>query len=45
MRKDLIYSEQQTLWGSKEIIGFGSKDWHIKEIEKQIVSNFYKKFN
>lgn len=36
MKKDLIYSEQQTLWGAKEVIGFGSKDWHVKEIEKQI---------
>jgi len=48
MKKDLIYSEQQTLWGSKEVIGFGSKDWHVKEIERDlayeiIIKNHYSK--
>jgi hypothetical protein len=46
--KDLIYNNQQTLWGSREIIGFGSDDWHVKEIERKlandlIVKNHYSK--
>lgn len=36
MAKDLIYSDQQSLFGSKKIIGFGSNDWHVKEIQKKI---------
>jgi adenine modification enzyme len=36
MKKDLIYSTQQAMFGSKEIIGFGSDDFYIKEIPKQI---------
>ena len=48
MRKDLIYSEQQTIWGAKEVIGFGSKDWHVKEIKRDlayeiIIKNHYSK--
>jgi adenine modification enzyme len=48
MKKDLIYSEQQTLWGAKDVIGFGSKDWHVKEIERDlayeiIIKNHYSK--
>lgn len=48
MKKDLIYSEQQTLWGDKDVIGFGSKDWHVKEIERDlayeiIIKNHYSK--
>jgi adenine modification enzyme len=48
MKKDLIYSEQQTLWGAREVIGFGSKEWHVKEIERDlayeiIIKNHYSK--
>lgn len=48
MKKDLIYDNQQTLFGAREIIGFGSDDWHIKEIERNlankiIVQNHYSK--
>lgn len=48
MNKDLIYDNQQTLFGAREIIGFGSDDWHVKEIERKlandlIVKNHYSK--
>jgi hypothetical protein len=47
-KKDLIYSEQQTLFGAREIIGFGSDDWHVKEINRNlanelILKNHYSK--
>lgn len=48
MKKDLIYDNQQTLYGAREIIGFGSKDFYVKEIERKlandlIVKNHYSK--
>ena len=48
MKKDLIYDNQQTLFGAREIIGFGSDEWHVKEIERKlandlIVKNHYSK--
>ena len=46
MKKDLIYHKQQTLFGAREIIGFGSDSWHVKEIDRNkandiIVKNHY----
>jgi adenine modification enzyme len=46
--KSLIYSNQQTLFGSREVIGFGSADFYIKEIDRNkaneiIVKNHYSK--
>lgn len=48
MTKDLIYDNQQTLFGAREIIGFGSDDWHVKEIDRKlandlIIKNHYSK--
>ena len=48
MTKDLIYDNQQTLFGAREIIGFGSDDWNVKEIDRKlanklIVKNHYSK--
>ena len=47
-KKDLIYSDQLSMFGSKEIIGFGSNDFYIKEIDRNkandiIVKNHYSK--
>lgn len=47
-KKDLIYSDQQSIFGSREIIGFGSSDFYVKEIPKQIskeliIKNHYSK--
>ena len=47
-KKDLIYSNQQSMFGSREIIGFGSDDFYIKEIERDkandvIIKNHYSK--
>lgn len=48
MKKDLIYDKQQTLFGAREIIGFGSDEFYVKEIERKlandlIVKNHYSK--
>lgn len=39
MKKDLIYDSQQTLFGAREIIGFGSDDWHVKEIDRKLAND------
>lgn len=46
--KDLIYSDQMSFYGAREIIGFGSKEFNIKEIEREkankiIIANHYSK--
>jgi hypothetical protein len=46
--KDIIYSTQMSLYGEKQIIGFGSDDFQVKEIERNkaneiIVANHYSK--
>lgn len=46
--KDYIWSNQESLFGSKEVIGFGTKDFYIKEIDKKtsneiIINNHYSK--
>lgn len=48
MKKDLIYSGQQTMFGSREIIGFGSDNFYVSEIDRNkanavIVKNHYSK--
>ena len=46
--KKYIYSEQSSLWGDAECLGFGSDDFYVKEIERSlandlIVKNHYSK--
>lgn len=46
--KGLIYSNQNTMFGSREIVGFGDFDFYIKEIDKNIskqiiIKNHYSK--
>jgi len=46
--KSYIYSEQSSLWGDPELLGFGTKDFYIKEIDRKlankvIVKNHYSK--
>ena len=48
MRKQYIYSDQLSLWGERECLGFGSENFYIKEIERDlandiIVKNHYSK--
>lgn len=48
MSKGLIYSNQNTMFGSREIVGFGDYDFYIKEIERNkaneiIIANHYSK--
>ena len=47
-KKDLIYSDQQSMFGAREIIGFGSAEFYIKEMDRNkaieiIVKNHYSK--
>jgi hypothetical protein len=47
-KKDLIYSDQQSMFGAREIIGFGSDEFYIKEMDRNkaieiIVKNHYSK--
>lgn len=47
-KKEYIYSNQESLFGSKEVIGFGTKDFYIKEIDRKtsneiIINNHYSK--
>lgn len=46
--KNKIWSNQESLFGSKEVIGFGTKEFYIKEIYKKlsneiIIKNHYSK--
>ena len=48
MKKKYIYSEQNSLWGNPECVGFGSENFYIKEIDRKlaneiIVKNHYSK--
>ena len=48
MKKDYIWSSQESLFGSKEVIGFGSDNFYIKEIDRKlaneiIIKNHYSK--
>ena len=48
MKKDYIWSNKESLFGSKEVIGFGTKDFYIKEIDRKlaneiIIKNHYSK--
>jgi hypothetical protein len=45
-KKDLIYSDQQSMFGAREIIGFGSDEFSVKEIDRNraneiIIKNHY----
>lgn len=48
MKKQYIYSTQSSLWGEPELLGFGSNEFYIKEIQRDlandiIVKNHYSK--
>lgn len=36
--KGLIYSEQQSMFGHREIIGFGTEDFFVREIERKVAN-------
>jgi adenine modification enzyme len=47
-KKDYIYDTQGSLWGSRDVIGFGSPDFHVREIPRKeanaiIIKNHYSK--
>jgi len=39
MKKQYIYSTQNSLWGDAECLGFGSDDFYIKEIERNLAND------
>jgi hypothetical protein len=41
--KDLIYSNQDTLFGKREIIGFGDDHFQVKEIDRDLANDLIKK--
>jgi hypothetical protein len=48
MKKQYIYSDQSSLWGDPECLGFGSSEFYVKEIDrnlanKLIIKNHYSK--
>jgi len=38
MAKDYVYDDQQSLFGQREVIGFGEPDFYIKEIERNLAN-------
>ena len=47
-KKQYIYSEQSSLWGNPECVGFGSESFYVKEIDRKvaneiIIKNHYSK--
>ena len=48
VKKGFIYSEQIPMFGHKDIIGYGTDEFHVKEIDrkeanKTIIKNHYSK--
>lgn len=39
MEKKLIYNNQQTLYGSREVLGFGSESFYVKEIDRSLAND------
>ena len=42
-KKDYIFSNQLSMFGSREIVGFGETDFYIKEINKDLANDIIKK--
>ncbi len=48
MKKQYIYSTQNSLWGDAECLGFGTDEFYVKEIDRKlandlIIKNHYSK--
>ena len=43
MKNNYIYSTQQTLFGARDIVGFGNDDWNVKEIDRKLSNDIIKK--
>lgn len=39
IQKGLIYNNQETLFGSKEVLGFGSAEFMVKEIDRSLAND------
>jgi hypothetical protein len=40
VKKRYIFSEQSSLWGEPECIGFGREDFYVKEIDRKEANNY-----
>jgi hypothetical protein len=38
MAKDYVYDDQQSLFGQREVVGFGEPDFYIKEIDRNLAN-------
>lgn len=43
MKKQYIYSEQSSLWGEPECLGFGTDDFYVKEIDRNLAIDIISK--
>jgi len=41
--KSYIYSEQSSLWGDAEVLGFGSDEFYVKVIDRSLANDIIKK--
>lgn len=39
MKKQYIYSTQNSLWGDAECLGFGSEEFYVKEIDRKLAND------
>lgn len=39
MKKQYIYSDQSSLWGDSECLGFGTDDFYVKEINRKLAND------
>ena len=45
MQKDFIYAPQLSLFGKREIVGFGKNDFYVKEINKKLSKDIIIKYH
>ena len=43
MNKNLIFSKQNTLFGNREVIGFGIDEFYVKKIDRKLAVKTIKK--
>lgn len=40
--KGYIYDDQETLWGARQVVGFGDKTFYVAEIDRNLANNIIK---
>ncbi len=43
LEKGFIYDNQETLWGARQVIGFGDKTFYVKEIDRNLANDIIMK--